>query len=83
MPLTGGQITAIDRLVNGWDDEEEPFEHHRGLNEMVNDVISAREDVRALVRIDDRFTDANCTLALGDAKLKGKTAAEELVALFT
>jgi len=71
MPLTQGQKTAINEILNG----------ENGLNTKVNKILEAREDCYALMRIDADVADAECLVILGKTKLKAFTAASELVTL--
>ena len=84
MPLTAAQLIAIDRKINGWTEivgEEEVY--HRGLNDIVNDIIIFREDVLALARIHGGFGDENCTTTLTGSLSEGRTLSHELDALLT
>jgi len=73
MPLSQGQKTAINEILNG----------ENGLNSKVNKICEAREDCLALMRIDGDVADADCLIVLGKAKLKARTAASELVTLLS
>lgn len=69
MPLTEEEITQIELLVES-------------VNHEINNIVSARDDVLALLRIygsinNDTIEDA----ILIDARNRAKTAAQELVSL--
>ena len=69
--LTEGQIEAIEEMI-------------QTLNEEVNALVSARNDVLALLRIHgDIASDAEEMNVLSQAKIRARAAAQTLNALLT
>ena len=69
--LTEGDIGTIDALLVG-------------VNEKINAIINVREDIIALIRIHTDISDETIeNNILINAKVKARTAAEELVALLS
>ena len=69
MPITPAERTAIEALL-------------QSVNEKINEIISAREDVYALLRIvGDINNNAIEDAILASAKTRARTAAEQLVVL--
>ena len=79
MPLTPAQINAADQLIRGYTVEVEV--QHEGLDDLVTDLIRARDDVQALVRIHTDIADANASTVLAKAKARAKVAADALSVL--
>ena len=65
MPLTETQIENIDTKLN----EQEL---------LIGDIISARDDLRALCRIHANVPNTTCTAVIQDAKARAKAAADAL-----
>ena len=71
MPITAAERTAIDGVLSS-------------LNDQLTLIVSAREDVTALLRIaGDINNNAIEDSILASAKLRGKTAAQAIVTLLT
>lgn len=79
MPLTEAQLTGIQKMLNGWTDEQEL--EHDGLQQLMNAILFARDDVLALLRIHGDLPDAVATTVLAKAKASAKATSEELAAL--
>ena len=74
MPLTQPVIDAIELLMNGDPTDGDSIYIERVLNE----IASARDDVKALIRIHADISDANCLTVLVNAKSRMTTAAQAL-----
>lgn len=81
MPLTHGKIFAINQFVDGYADEVDPHIHHKGLNDYINTLVDAREDVLALIRINEDIADGNVDMILVKAKLRIRNAVTQLLEL--
>lgn len=79
MPLTQGQLDAIELILNG--DPTDPAVKH--LNDENNKLIAARDDLISLVSFHTGIADTNATAILATLKTRGKDAANELVTLLT
>ena len=77
MPLTEEQDAAIQILLNGDQGMAEV-----SLNGYLNAIALAREDLIALQRIGGNFADADIISSIDNSKLKVRTAADLLAALF-
>lgn len=70
MPLSFDAKTAIETML-------------AAENEKLNIIVEGREDCYALMRFDSYIPDADCLAIIAAAKLKAKTAAQELVTLLS
>ena len=77
--LTNNQIKSIKLLLDG-DQDTDPVK--KGINDHVNTLIESREDMLAVLRIHNEFSD-NVELAASvrSAKNRAKDAANALVTL--
>lgn len=72
MPLTSGQINIIDGLLNGTSDDSD-----HSINGYINDIVSARDDAIALLRIHDEIPSNSVCLDILDFCKSGALAASQ------
>lgn len=76
MPLTQQQLDAIEVLLHGYTDDGPD-----NLNTRLNDVVNAREDIEALVRIHENLPDAVASDVMLTIRQRAKAAAQSIVDL--
>lgn len=81
MSITSEQINAVKNLISGYEEEVDPHSHHLGLDDYLNTIISAREDMKALLRIHQEFSETGVLAALRNAKDRAKVAVDALSTL--
>jgi len=80
MPITDEEREVIEGILNGVNNEDGT--RTNGLNDYVNEIIEAREDVFALLRIhQDVNNDPIENTILVNAKVRARTAAQNLATL--
>lgn len=83
MPFTDKQLEAIDKLINGWTDDQDVY--HEGVCDKEDVIIKARIVIMHLIdELHMAFaTNAELMDAVQVAKTRARTAAESLVVLLT
>lgn len=80
MPLTQGQLDAIDHLMNVGDGTpEEPM----GLRRLASNFGQHRENVESLLQFHSLLDDVNATSVLNTLRTRMKDAAQGIVELLT
>jgi len=77
MPLTQNQIDLLNSYIYSTDEEDIT------INSELNEIIEAREDIQALLRIHENITNENCGVLIQNAKDKILASTNNLITLLS